>query len=93
MLHEKRLCYTRRRSTDSLKASSARDLFSTAEEFLSTNEEIAHKLNKEEITKAAASEAYGRYEEALWVELKRLYEPDKEDALWKLQRYMHDPLT
>ncbi|GJR81322.1 hypothetical protein Tco_0152107 [Tanacetum coccineum] len=32
-------------------------------------------------------------EKALWVELKRLYEPDKEDALWKLQRYMHDPLT
>ncbi|GJY93762.1 zf-CCHC domain-containing protein, partial [Tanacetum coccineum] len=30
---------------------------------------------------------------ALWVELKRLYEPDKEDILWKLQRYMHDPLT
>ncbi|GJW10350.1 hypothetical protein Tco_1576177 [Tanacetum coccineum] len=32
-------------------------------------------------------------ERALWVELKRLYEPDKEDTLWKLQRYMHDPLT
>ncbi|GJV34927.1 hypothetical protein Tco_1407404 [Tanacetum coccineum] len=32
-------------------------------------------------------------EKALLVELKRLYEPDKEDALWKLQRYMHDPLT
>ncbi|GJU01023.1 hypothetical protein Tco_1111361 [Tanacetum coccineum] len=32
-------------------------------------------------------------ERALWVELKRLYEPDKEDTLWKLQRYMHDLLT
>ncbi|GJS68384.1 hypothetical protein Tco_0682949 [Tanacetum coccineum] len=32
-------------------------------------------------------------ERALWVEFKRLYEPDKEDTLWKLQRYMHDPLT
>ncbi|GJZ73159.1 hypothetical protein Tco_0637305 [Tanacetum coccineum] len=32
-------------------------------------------------------------ERALWVELKRIYEPDKEDTLWKLQRYMHDPLT
>ncbi|GJZ19061.1 hypothetical protein Tco_0555651 [Tanacetum coccineum] len=32
-------------------------------------------------------------ERSLWVELKRLYEPDKEDTLWKLQRYMHDPLT
>ncbi|GJY51514.1 hypothetical protein Tco_0442361 [Tanacetum coccineum] len=32
-------------------------------------------------------------ERALWVELKRIYEPDKEATLWKLQRYMHDPLT
>ncbi|GJS96485.1 putative ribonuclease H-like domain-containing protein [Tanacetum coccineum] len=29
----------------------------------------------------------------LWVELKRLFEPDIDDILWKLQRYMHDPLT
>ncbi|GJW57966.1 hypothetical protein Tco_0104697 [Tanacetum coccineum] len=28
----------------------------------------------------------------LWVELKRLFEPDNDDTLWKLQRYMHDPL-
>ncbi|GJR52529.1 hypothetical protein Tco_1403050 [Tanacetum coccineum] len=28
----------------------------------------------------------------LWVELKRLIEPDDNDTLWKLQRYMHDPL-
>nr|GEZ90119.1 hypothetical protein [Tanacetum cinerariifolium] len=28
----------------------------------------------------------------LWVELKRLFEPDADDKLWKLQRYMHDPL-
>ncbi|GKC69578.1 hypothetical protein Tco_1115461, partial [Tanacetum coccineum] len=32
-------------------------------------------------------------ERALWVKLKRLFKPDKEDTLWKLQRYMHDPLT
>ncbi|GJZ87368.1 hypothetical protein Tco_0658978 [Tanacetum coccineum] len=32
-------------------------------------------------------------EKALWVELKRLFEPDKDDVLWKLQRYMYDPLT
>ncbi|GJR68529.1 putative reverse transcriptase domain-containing protein [Tanacetum coccineum] len=32
-------------------------------------------------------------ERALWVELKRIYEPNKEDTLWKLQRYMHDPLS
>ncbi|GJZ09247.1 hypothetical protein Tco_0543530 [Tanacetum coccineum] len=26
------------------------------------------------------------------VELKRLFEPDENDTLWKLQRYMYDPL-
>ncbi|GJS88644.1 hypothetical protein Tco_0771280 [Tanacetum coccineum] len=31
-------------------------------------------------------------EKELWVELKRLFEPDDTDTLWKLQRYMHDPL-
>ncbi|GJW85600.1 hypothetical protein Tco_0158745, partial [Tanacetum coccineum] len=31
-------------------------------------------------------------EKALWVELKRLFEPDTDDLL-ELQRYMHDPLT
>ncbi|GJY09846.1 hypothetical protein Tco_0378031 [Tanacetum coccineum] len=29
----------------------------------------------------------------LWVELKRLFKPDENDTLWKIQRYMHDPLT
>nr|GEY91396.1 hypothetical protein [Tanacetum cinerariifolium] len=32
-------------------------------------------------------------EKALWVGLKRLFEPDADDVLWKLQRYMHAPLT
>nr|GEX26457.1 putative ribonuclease H-like domain-containing protein [Tanacetum cinerariifolium] len=32
-------------------------------------------------------------EKALWVELKRLFKPDADDVLWKLQRYMHAPLT
>ncbi|GKA27417.1 hypothetical protein Tco_0713585 [Tanacetum coccineum] len=32
-------------------------------------------------------------ERTLWVELKRLFEPNTDDILWKLQRYMHDPLT
>nr|GEX23214.1 hypothetical protein [Tanacetum cinerariifolium] len=32
-------------------------------------------------------------EKALWVELKRLFEPDVDDVLWRLQRYMHAPLT
>nr|GEW84394.1 hypothetical protein [Tanacetum cinerariifolium] len=31
-------------------------------------------------------------EKALWVELKRLFKPDTEDVLWKLQRYMHYPI-
>nr|GEV16195.1 hypothetical protein [Tanacetum cinerariifolium] len=31
-------------------------------------------------------------EKELWVELKRLLEPDNDDTLWKLQKYMHDPL-
>ncbi|GJV95544.1 hypothetical protein Tco_1547121 [Tanacetum coccineum] len=31
-------------------------------------------------------------ERALWVELKRLFEPNTDDTLCKLQRYMHDPL-
>ncbi|GJV67522.1 hypothetical protein Tco_1483031 [Tanacetum coccineum] len=33
------------------------------------------------------------YVEALQVKLKRLFEPDIDDILWKLQRYMHDQLT
>nr|GEU65660.1 hypothetical protein [Tanacetum cinerariifolium] len=32
-------------------------------------------------------------QKALWVELKRLFEPDADDVLWKLQRYMHYPIT
>ncbi|GKF88523.1 hypothetical protein Tco_0259400, partial [Tanacetum coccineum] len=31
-------------------------------------------------------------EKELWVELKRLYDPDPKDKLWALQKYMHDPL-
>ncbi|GJW60329.1 hypothetical protein Tco_0109664 [Tanacetum coccineum] len=32
----------------------------------------------------------GVYVEALQVDLKRLFEPNTDDTLWKLQRYMHD---
>nr|GEZ46542.1 hypothetical protein [Tanacetum cinerariifolium] len=32
-------------------------------------------------------------EKELWVELKRLFELDNDDTLWKLQRYMHNPLV
>ncbi|GJS46368.1 hypothetical protein Tco_0596489 [Tanacetum coccineum] len=32
-------------------------------------------------------------EKELWVKLKRFFKPDNDDILWKLQRYMHDPLV
>nr|GEW68855.1 uncharacterized mitochondrial protein AtMg00810-like [Tanacetum cinerariifolium] len=32
-------------------------------------------------------------EKALWVKLKRLFKPDADDVRWKLQRYIHAPLT
>ncbi|GJS21831.1 hypothetical protein Tco_0450463 [Tanacetum coccineum] len=57
------------------------------------------ELSEEELKKILVKERF-RSEEptedkerALWVELKRLFELDKDDMLWKLQRYMHDPLT
>ncbi|GKB46504.1 hypothetical protein Tco_0897257 [Tanacetum coccineum] len=53
-------------------------------------EALQTKLVKERFTSTAPAEDM---EKALWVELKRLYEPGKDDILWKLQRYMHDPLT
>ncbi|GKC86109.1 hypothetical protein Tco_1141826 [Tanacetum coccineum] len=53
-------------------------------------EALQNNLVKEKFRSVEPTEDMER---ALWVELKRLYEPDKEDTLWKLQRYMHDPLT
>nr|GEV26562.1 hypothetical protein [Tanacetum cinerariifolium] len=47
-------------------------------------------LVKEKFSSAVPSEDK---EKALWVELKRLFEPDADDVLWKLQIYMHSPLT
>nr|GEU92400.1 hypothetical protein [Tanacetum cinerariifolium] len=47
-------------------------------------------LAKEKFSSAVPSE---EREKALWVELKRLFEPDVDDVLWKLQKYMHAPLT
>ncbi|GJZ39627.1 hypothetical protein Tco_0586190 [Tanacetum coccineum] len=32
-------------------------------------------------------------EREIWVELKRLFEPDTDDELWKLQKHIHDNLT
>nr|GEU38924.1 putative ribonuclease H-like domain-containing protein [Tanacetum cinerariifolium] len=48
------------------------------------------RLVKEKFSKAVPTVDK---EKALWVELKRLFEPDTDDVLWKLQRYMHYPLT
>ncbi|GJZ42092.1 putative ribonuclease H-like domain-containing protein [Tanacetum coccineum] len=39
------------------------------------------------------TEGSRKYWKIIRVELKRLFEPDKDDVLWKLQKYMHDPLT
>nr|GEY18378.1 reverse transcriptase domain-containing protein [Tanacetum cinerariifolium] len=47
-------------------------------------------LVKEKFSSAVPSEDK---EKALWVELKRLFEPDADDVHWKLQIYMHAPLT
>nr|GEV71330.1 hypothetical protein [Tanacetum cinerariifolium] len=47
-------------------------------------------LVKEKFSSADPSEDK---EKALWVKLKRLFERDADDVLWKLQRYMHAPLT
>nr|GEX69937.1 hypothetical protein [Tanacetum cinerariifolium] len=47
-------------------------------------------LVKEKFSSAMPSEDK---EKALWVDLKRLFELDTDDVLWKLQRYMHAPLT
>ncbi|GJX05285.1 hypothetical protein Tco_0191201 [Tanacetum coccineum] len=60
--------YTRRRrSTVSLRDSTAGGLFSTAKKILSTDERIAHKLNEEEMAKAVAREEQERidFEKAL----------------------------
>ncbi|GKE67551.1 hypothetical protein Tco_1521712, partial [Tanacetum coccineum] len=40
----------------------------------------------------SSTESTDGKEKALWVELKRLFEPDIDDLL-ELQRYIHDPLT
>nr|GEW86431.1 hypothetical protein [Tanacetum cinerariifolium] len=45
------------------------------------------------VERFSSTEATDDKERTLWVELKRLFEPDTDDTLWKLQRYMHDPLT
>ncbi|GKB06211.1 hypothetical protein Tco_0834444, partial [Tanacetum coccineum] len=63
-------------------------------------EEMLKKFNKEDLDRLwslvkktfSTSDHTEDKEKQLWVELKRLYEPDPRDQLWALQRYMHDPL-
>ncbi|GJT66026.1 putative ribonuclease H-like domain-containing protein [Tanacetum coccineum] len=57
--------------------------------------ELDHKGSKKQKTNEASSttEPTDNKEKELWVELKRLFEPDSDDTLWKLQMYMHDPLV
>ncbi|GKC54262.1 hypothetical protein Tco_1077007 [Tanacetum coccineum] len=65
-----------------------------------TFEDMLKKLDKEDLDKlwSLVKEAVSTGEpiedkaKELWVELKRIYEPDTKDQLWALQRYMHDPL-
>ncbi|GKB71349.1 hypothetical protein Tco_0932761 [Tanacetum coccineum] len=72
--------YTRRRSTDNSRDSTARGIFSTAKEILSTDERIAQKINEEEMAKAVAREKREKinFEKALELQ-KQLDETDNID--------------
>ncbi|GJR26803.1 putative ribonuclease H-like domain-containing protein [Tanacetum coccineum] len=79
--------YTRRRrSTVSSRDSTAGGLFRTAEEILSTDERIAHKLNKEEMTKAAAREDQERIDFEKVLELQKQLDEreDTDDIDWNV---------
>ncbi|GKA53425.1 hypothetical protein Tco_0746740 [Tanacetum coccineum] len=63
--------------------------------------DMLNKFNRDDLVKLwdlvkerfSTTESTDDKEKELWVELKRLFEPDSDDTLWKLQRYMHDPLV
>ncbi|GJX04350.1 hypothetical protein Tco_0190266 [Tanacetum coccineum] len=57
-------------------------------EVYQTFEEMLKRFDREDLDRLWSLDK----EKGLWVELKRLYEPDLRDQLWELQRYMHDPL-
>ncbi|GKD09961.1 hypothetical protein Tco_1189646 [Tanacetum coccineum] len=61
-------------------------------EALQTKDDLVKlwSLVKERFSSAEPTEDMER---SLWVELKRLFKPDDDDTLWKVQRYMHDPLA
>ncbi|GJY16930.1 putative ribonuclease H-like domain-containing protein [Tanacetum coccineum] len=85
----------------SLSFEQVKEIFETTirkiREALALGEESAEKekeLSKEELQKLLVIVPMEEvYVEALQVELKRLFEPDNDDTLWKLQRNMHDPLV
>nr|GEW36954.1 ribonuclease H-like domain-containing protein [Tanacetum cinerariifolium] len=64
-------------------------------------EDILKKFDREDLDKlwslvketCSTTEVIDEKVKELWVEIKRLYEPDSRDPLWALQRYMHDPLV
>ncbi|GJZ18795.1 hypothetical protein Tco_0555385 [Tanacetum coccineum] len=63
--------------------------------------DMLKKFNRDDLVKLwdlvkerfSTTEPTDDKEKELWVELKRLFKPDSDDTLWKLQRYMHDPLV
>ncbi|GJW81905.1 hypothetical protein Tco_0145880 [Tanacetum coccineum] len=69
-------------------------------EVYQTFEEMLKKFDREDLDRLwslvkktfSTTDPIEDKEKELWVELKRLYEPDPRDQLWALQRYMHDPL-
>ncbi|GJR12610.1 hypothetical protein Tco_0795262 [Tanacetum coccineum] len=66
-----------------------------------TFDDMLKKFNRDDLDKLwslvkerfSSTDLMDDKEITLWVELKRLFKHDTDDILWKLQRYMHDPLT
>ncbi|GKC52467.1 hypothetical protein Tco_1075212 [Tanacetum coccineum] len=57
-----------------------------------SKDELLKKVLEDHQSRFNSTEPIEDKERELWVELKRLFEPDDNDILWKLQRYMHEPL-
>ncbi|GJT74752.1 hypothetical protein Tco_1041477 [Tanacetum coccineum] len=76
------------------KATSSSSEEQSAEKEKELSEEELQKLLVDLVKKRfSTTEPTDDKERELWVELKRLFEPDNNDILWKLQRYMHDHLV
>ncbi|GKA31874.1 hypothetical protein Tco_0718241 [Tanacetum coccineum] len=84
-------------STADVLVSTAGTEVSTASPEVKTAAESYNTLKSEYAAECSSGFTTAKYlkpteERELWVGLKRLFEPDDDDTLWKLQRYMHDPL-